>query len=221
MPNVKLIKVMLIDNHALVRAGLCLLIESHPNLKIIAEANNRAEALSNVRRTQPDVILLELSLGPDRGLELLPELLRAAPHARVLILTDTKDAEAYLQALCLGAKGIITKDQTEDKLIQAIRNIHAGEAWLDGVLTDQVLTQLRHSSVPDAYQAEDGKMAALTPRERQIIQLVCEGFKNQLIADRLRMSEGTVRNHLTVIYEKLGVKDRFGLIVFANHHRVR
>ncbi|HEX4946454.1 MAG TPA: response regulator transcription factor [Blastocatellia bacterium] len=221
MSDANLIKVMLIDDHAIVRAGLCMLVESHPNLKVVAQAGNRTEAQNYVTQTQPDIILLDLDLGAENGLDLLPELLCASPRSRILILTGMKDMETSLQAVRLGAMGIITKDQAGKNLLQAIHKISAGEAWLDGTITARVLTHLVQPTALSALDPEVAKIAALTQRERQIIQLVCEGLKNKLIADRLRMSEGTVRNHLTIIYEKLGVKDRFGLIVFAGRQGLK
>jgi two-component system, NarL family, nitrate/nitrite response regulator NarL len=129
-----------------------------------------------------------------------------------------RDVNLNLQALQQGAMGVVTKDQASENLIQAIQKINAGEAWLDGVTTAKMITYLADlSSRPDP---EAAKIGALTQREYKIIQLVCEGHKNQGIADCLLISEGTVRNHLTVIYHKLGVKDRFGLIVYATQHKL-
>jgi two-component system, NarL family, nitrate/nitrite response regulator NarL len=220
MHNANPIKVMLIDDHAVVRAGLCMLIESHANLNIVAQAGNSVEALIYATQTQPDVILLDLDLDAESGLDLLPELRRVSPHSRVLILTGLKDMENSLQAVRAGAMGIVTKDQAGDILLQAIHKIHAGEAWLDGAVTAKALLHLTQAQSVPSIDAEAAKIASLTHRERQIIALICEGLKNQLIADRLRISEGTVRNHLTVIYEKLEVKDRFGLIVYAGRQRL-
>jgi DNA-binding NarL/FixJ family response regulator len=218
-PVISPIRVLLLDDHAIVRAGLGMLLNSHPGLKVIGETGDSAEAFAIAASEQPDVIVLDLDLGGASGLDALPQLLASAPHARVLVLTGMRDREAYSRAVELGASGVVRKEEAKEVVINAIEKVCAGEAWLDGDTMGRALDHLRqprdetHQADPEAV-----KISSLTKREREIIALVCQGYKNQQVADQLSMSEGTVRNHLTVIYDKLGVSDRFGLIVFAARH---
>lgn len=198
-----------------------MLIDSNPRLKIVGEAGNRSEALSLAAAQLPDLILLDLDLGDENGLDFLPDLLAAAPQSKAIILTALRDSQTHLRAVQLGALGIVLKEQADEKLFQAIEKVHRGEVWLDSALVAKSLTQ-RHSTLAktETMDSNTGRINSLTPREREIIELVCQGMKNQQIADRLFISEGTVRNHLTLIYSKLDVADRFGLIVFAIRHRL-
>lgn len=211
------IRIALIDDHALVRAGLCLLIERHPRLAVVAEAGRRAEALAAVARAQPDIILLDLDLRGESGLDLIPELLDAASGVRVIVLTGLADAAQHRQAVRLGAMGLVLKEQAEEVLLRAIEKVYAGEAWLDATLVGQVLTELArgHEPPPDPTVA---RIATLTQREREVLALVGEGLKNRQIAARLSISEATVSHHLTSVFDKLGVASRFDLVVFAYRH---
>lgn len=215
-PNPQHIRVLLVDDHKLVRAGVRLLIETHPQLIVVGEAGNYAEAKALAVSEQPNVILLDLDLGDENGLDFLPELLTIAPQSRIIVLTGLRDIQILIQAVQLGAKGVIHKDQAIDMVLQAIEKVHAGETWFDGTIMAKMLTKLSLGKKDKSNSQDAANLASLTKRERQIISLVCQGLKNQKIADLLFISEGTVRNHLTVIYEKLGAKDRFGLIILAN-----
>lgn len=215
-PKSQLIRILLVDDHKLVRAGIRLLIETHPQLIVVGEAGNCAEAKALALSEQPQVILLDLDLGDENGMDFLPELLKIAPQAQIIVLTGLRDIQILIQAVQLGAKGVIHKDQAIDLVLQAIEKVHAGETWFDGTIMAKMLAKLSANKKENSSGQETANLASLTKRERQIIGLVCQGLKNHKIADLLFISEGTVRNHLTVIYEKLGVKDRFGLIILAN-----
>ena len=212
------IRILLVDDHPIVRAGLRMLIQSQPGLEVAGEASNGSEALSLTGSKQPDIIVLDLNLGDEQAVDLIPDLLASAPQTRVLVLTGIADRELHLKAARLGARGLVSKEQPDESIIQAIEKVHAGEAWFDGPTMAKVLTQFSQQSSSAPPNPEAAKIASLTPRESEIIRLVCQGLRNQQVAERLFISEGTVRNHLTVIYHKLGVTDRFGLIVYANQH---
>jgi two-component system nitrate/nitrite response regulator NarL len=213
------IRTLLVDDHPIVRAGLRMLIQSQPGLEVVGEASNGSEALSLTGSKQPDIIVLDLDLGDEQAVDLIPDLLALAPQTRVLVLTGIADQELHLKAARLGAMGLVSKEQPDERIIQAIQKVHAGEAWFDGSTMAKVLNQFSNQQRdPQQQNPEAAKIASLTARESEIIQLVCQGLKNQQIAERLFISEGTVRNHLTVIYHKLGVTDRFGLIVYANQN---
>lgn len=214
------IRVLLIDDQRLMRAGLHLLIDSKPGLKVVGEAGNRAEALALAASEQPDVILLDLDMGNENGLEFLPELLTVTYGAKVIVLTGLHDQQFHLRAAQLGALGLVLKDQAKETILNAIERVNAGEAWFDGAMVAKALTRMYSNRKSESIDQEAAKLAALTKREREIINLISQGLKNQQIADKLFISEGTVRNHLTAIYAKLEVTDRFGLIIYANRHHL-
>lgn len=215
------IRVLLLDDHPIVRAGLRMLINSHPGLKVAGEAGDCDMALAIAAREQPDVIIVDLDLGCRSGLDAIPQLLVAVPRARILVLTGVSNPEAHSRAVELGALGVVRKDEANEVIIKAIEKVHGGEAWLDGDTMGRALDHLRHPRNEIRQTDPDvARISSLSKREREIIALVCKGYKNQQAADHLSISEGTVRNHLTVIYEKLSVSDRFGLIVYANQHNL-
>lgn len=212
--SAKTIRVLLIDDHAVVRAGLRMLIESRPEMKIVGEAGNGADAVKLAAREQPDIILLDLDIGGESGLDVLPKVREAAEHARVLILTGTSDTVMHQRAVGLGALGIVLKEKAADMLLKAITKVHEGEVWLDNSMMSSVLAGFTGGREKE-IDPEQAKIATLTPREREIISLIGEGLKNKQIADRLFISETTVRNNLTIIYDKLDVSDRLELVVYA------
>jgi two-component system, NarL family, nitrate/nitrite response regulator NarL len=212
----RLIRVVLVDDHAVVRAGLRMLIESRPGLLVVGEAATTADALTVAGREQPDIILLDLDLGGDNGLTILPELFATAKQSRVLMLTGVRDPEEHQRAVRLGAMGVVLKEKAADDLLQAIEKVHAGEVWLDGALMARVLG--RAAPAEATIDPEAVKIASLTDREREVIALICEGLQNKLIGERLFISETTVRHHLTSIFDKLGVTNRLELVIYAYRH---
>jgi DNA-binding NarL/FixJ family response regulator len=209
------IRILLIDDHAVVRAGLRMLLKGQRNFVVVGETGSRDEALEIAARKRPNIILLDLDLGGASGLDFLPQLFAAAKGAHVIVLTGVQDTAAYQQAIHLGAMGVVLKEEAAETLIKAIEKVHAGEMWLNRSMTRTLLTP-----EPQEADPETARIARLTKRELEVVALVCEGCKNRQIADRLRIAEGTVRNHLTVIFDKLGVSDRFELIVYAYRHNL-
>ncbi len=214
----KPIRILLVDDHAVVRAGLRMIIQSRKGMTIVGEAGNRDDALSLADSEHPDIILLDLDLGGDSGMTLIADLIAAAGEARIIILTGLRDPEAHRQAVLLGAMGIVKKEKAVEVLITAIERVHAGEAWLDPSLMAGVLTEMTRSGKGKKTDPEANKIAALTNREREVIALVGEGIKSKEIAGRLFISETTVRHHLTSIFDKLGVADRVELLIYAYRH---
>jgi DNA-binding NarL/FixJ family response regulator len=207
--------VMIIDDHKVVRSGLRMLIDGNARMKVVAEAGSREEAIAVATREQPDVILLDLVLGQENGTDLIPELLKAAEEVRILILTGLHDPREHRRAVQLGAMGVVIKETSSDLLLKAIQKIHEGEFWLDRFTTASLLTDMRQANKPKKQETADDRKGKLTVREREVITLVGEGLRNKQIADRLCISESTVRHHLTSIFEKLGVADRLELLIFA------
>jgi two-component system, NarL family, nitrate/nitrite response regulator NarL len=214
------IRIELVDDHGVVRSGLRLLIESRSGWSVVAEASGSDEAVRAASREQPDVILLDLDLGADSGLDCLPRLRQAAPAARVLILTGLRDTELHQQAVRLGAAGVVVKDKAADSLLKAIERVHAGETWLDRMMTASLLAELAGGTKARTEDPAAAQIATLTPREREVVSLVSEGLRNKEIAGRLHISEATVRHHLTSIFAKLEVSDRVGLTIYAFRHNL-
>lgn len=211
------IRIMIVDDHAVIRSGLRMLIEQDQTMSVVAMAGTRAEALLLAEREQPDIILLDLMLDEEDGLEFLPALCDISPKSRVLVLTGVQTTESHRLAIRRGAMGIVLKQQAADLLLKAIRKVHAGEVWIDRSMMGSVLEDVR-SGRQQGPNAEATKIASLTPREREVVALVSEGLKNKLIGERLYISETTVTHHLSSVFSKLEVSDRLELIIYAFRH---
>lgn len=211
----KTIRVLLVDDHVVVRAALRALIDSQEHLTAVGEAGSRREAVDAVAKEQPDIILLDLELDGESGLDLIPELLEAAPEARIVVLTGVRDPQVHQQAVSRGALGVVQKDGALEVLIRAIERVAVGEAWLDPALTARVLAGMSGGGRSKKPDPEATKIASLTEREREVLTLIGQGLKNKEIADKLFISEWTVRHHITSIFSKLEVSDRVELILYA------
>jgi len=202
----------------MVRTALCLFLENGPKLRVVGEAATPSEALALAAREQPDIILLDLALGDTNGLALLPELRAVASAARVLILTGLQDPDLHRQAVSLGAMGVVPKGKNLEVLLQAIEKVHLGEMWLDPSVVAHALSDMTRTKGGKQINSEEATIATLTAREREVITLVGEGLRNKQIAQRLFISESTVRHHLTSIFSKLGVAERLELVIYAYRH---
>ena len=214
----KPIRILLVDDHAVVRAGLRMIVNSRPGMTIVGEARSRDDALPLAASEHPEIILLDLDLGGDNGMALISELKAAAGDAKIIILTGLRDPEAHRQAVLLGAMGIVKKEKAAEVLIAAIERVHEGEAWIDPALMAGVLNEMTRAGRAAKSDPDAEKIATLTKREREVIGLIGEGIKNKEIASRLFISETTVRHHLTSIYGKLEVADRVELLIYAFRH---
>ncbi len=212
----KSIRVLIVDDHSVVRTGLRLVIQGSPGLTIVGDAANREEAMTLAARERPDIILLDLDLGGESGVAIISDLIAAAGDARVIILTGLRDPEVHRKAVMVGAMGVVSKENAAEVLIKAIERIHAGEAWLDPTIMAGVLNEMSGKSKKKDREAE--KIATLTNREREVVALVGKGIKNKEVAERLFISETTVRHHLTSIFDKLEVSDRVELLLYAMRH---
>ena len=212
------IRILIIDDHPVLRMGLRVVIENHQHMRVVGEASDSATAVAVTTEEQPDIILLDLDLGRDSGFDLLPEVLEIAPEARLIVVTGVRDAEAHQRAVLLGAVGLVLKEKALESLPKAIEKVYEGEVWLDRSMIASVLNSRARGGQAHDHDAYAAQISSLTERERQVIQLLGEGLRNKEIAERLVISEATVRNHLTSILAKIGVNDRFELVVFAYRH---
>jgi two-component system, NarL family, nitrate/nitrite response regulator NarL len=218
IPPSQSVRVLIVDDHGIMRAGLRMLLESQSGIMVVGEASSCADALALATCTQPDVIVLDLDLGGENAVESIPTLLRTAPETRILVLTGLRDPEVHRQAIRHGALGLVFKEKAVETLLQAITKVRAGEVWLEPTMIAQVLGDLTRPQLSPQTSSEATKIARLTEREREVITLVGEGLRNKHIAERLYISEATVRHHLTAIFAKLDVSDRFELAIYAYQH---
>jgi DNA-binding NarL/FixJ family response regulator len=215
------IRILIVEDHAIVRVGLRMLLENQAGMEVVGEASSASEIVSTVAAILPDIILLDLDLGHENGLDFVGELIRKLTPARVLVLTATSNTDMHVRAVTAGASGVVLKDQAPETLVKAIQSVHAGEAWLGRSLTSAVLNQMSRVHAQPKQDPEAAKLDRLTPREREVLSLIVEGLHGERIAKQLRISEGTVRNHLTSILAKLELSNRFELAVFAFRHGFR
>jgi two-component system nitrate/nitrite response regulator NarL len=213
----KELRVLIVDDHLVVRTGLRMLIENQPRMKVVGMAANRKEALELAVSTGPDVILLDLDLGVENGINFLPALREQAAAARVLVLTGLKDVQTHRRAVKQGAMGIVRKEEAAEVLIKAIEKVSAGELWLDRATMGNLFDEMTRKE-SKSENGETARIISLTERERQIVGLIAEGLKNKQIGERLFISETTVTHHLTSVFSKLGVSDRLELVIYSFTH---
>jgi DNA-binding NarL/FixJ family response regulator len=213
------IRIVLIDDHQIIRDGLREFIESRPGMLVVGDAGDRDAAVRTVARERPDVVVLDLDLGGVSGLDVLPEILRAAPDASVIILTGLRDTAKRDRAMELGAKGVVLKENGVSELLNAIEKVHrTGDYWFEPGAAKRLMDGRRAGAARPA-DPESAKIASLTPTERGLITFLGKGLDNRQIAEQMNMAESTVRNNLTRIYDKLEIKGgRLALLVYAYQH---
>lgn len=209
-----MIRVLIADDQPLVRRGLALILAPDPGFEVVGEAGDGAEAVALAERLRPDVVVMDIRMPVLDGVEATAELSRLLPESRVLALSTFDMDEYVVAALRAGAYGFLPKDISPEELIAAIRTVHTGEAAVaPRLLTRLISTYVRASARP--VQRAAGVPAELTPREREIWQLLATGLDNAEIAAELDISVSTVKNHITGIFGKLGVRDRAQAVIAA------
>jgi DNA-binding NarL/FixJ family response regulator len=204
------IRLVLVDDHPIVLHGLQQLFGSQSDFDVVAACSNGVAAVAEVRRHQPDVLLADLRMEGMNGLDLLRALSTEGLKCRTIVLTAAAKDGEIVEAMRLGAMGVVLKDISPDALVNCVRSVHRGEQWIDrDTLADASGGVLKRGAV-----ASDIGIA-LTPREIEIVQMIAKGLRNKAIAERLAISEGTVKVHLHNIYEKLGVDGRLELVLCA------
>lgn len=205
--------VFVVDDHPLVREALNMLADAAGDLRVIGSSESASAAIEPLQRLSPDVVLLDIDLGHEDGLEWLPRVSAAAPSARILILTALREPARDEEALRAGARGLVLKSAPPETLLQAIRGVATGALWFD-------TSALGRAPPPGASGETGGRLSSLTAREREIVSLIGEGLKNDEIARRLGITPKTVKNHLTALFDKVGVSSRLELVVYAYQHRL-
>jgi DNA-binding NarL/FixJ family response regulator len=212
-----MIEVMLVDDQPLVRAGLGRILAPHDGFHIAAECGDGAEAVAAIGSVLVDIVLMDIRMREMNGIEATRRI-RDDGGPPVLVLTTFDDDEALWGAIEAGAAGFVLKDATAEELISATRTVAAGGSWMDPAVTARVLEAYRGTVVPRVREA--GRATELTERELEVLRQMATGASNGEIARQLLVSEATVKTHVGAVFQKLGVRDRAGAIVFAYQHRL-
>jgi len=212
----KTIRVLMADDHVIFRTGLRKLLEAEDDIKIVGEASNGNECVDMLAKLVPDILLLDLRMPDKGGLAVLEEINVDSLATRVIVLTAGEDDLDAVRAMRLGARGFVLKQSASDLLVNSIHRIHDGEIWLDNGVTADVM----RAFAKDSNGSPRGDKPLLSDREKQVVQLVVQGYHNREIGLELFISEQTVKNHLRNIFDKLGVSDRLELALYAIHHRL-
>lgn len=213
----KTLRVLLVDDHEVVRLGLEALLRSQPGITVVAEASTAEEAIRAAERYRPDLVLMDIRLPGESGIAACRAITSRWPDTKVIMLTSFADDDLIFQAIQAGAAGYVLKQVGNDELLQAIEAVRAGEALLDPLVTRKVIERVRQRE----READAAAFRDLTERELEVLALIAEGKTNAEIAEALTLSEKTVRNHVSVILEKLGVSNRIEAATYAVRHDIK
>jgi DNA-binding NarL/FixJ family response regulator len=211
-------RVLIADDEDLMRAGLVELLSADPEIEIVGQASTGREAVEQARRLEPDVVLMDVRMPDLDGIAATRELCQVVPHARVLILTTFEQDDYVFGALSAGASGFLLKRTRPEELIAAVHTIAAGDALLSPSVTRRVIDRMAQQ--PTRALAGQGKLDELTPREREVLELIARGLSNREIAAALVVEESTIRTHVKRILMKLDLRDRVQAVIFAYEIRV-
>lgn len=216
------IRVLIVDDQALIRTGIQTLLNRKADIEVVGQAANGAEAVEQAAALAPDVILMDIMMPVLDGIEATRRLAERGGRAAVIFLTTVRDDEQILRGLAAGGRGYLLKDVDHRELAEAVRTVAAGGALLDPTVTAQLLPHLGRivapAPAPPAPPPQPERLALLTERERHILAMLAQGHANQEISDRLAISIGTVKNHISSILSKLDVRDRTQAALWAQQH---
>jgi DNA-binding NarL/FixJ family response regulator len=210
----ELIRIVVADVHPSFCDGLCNLLTLEKDFRIVARAGDGKEVPEVIEEYQPDILLLDLYIPAADGLTVLKKLWKSPTNTKVIVLAASKDKNQFVQAMRFGARGIVMKQTGAELLVKSIRKVHSGEIWLDSDTMAAVMRQF-------SSRMELAAPSSLSRRELEIVALVTQGLRNQEIAQKLSISEQTVKNHLHNIFDKLAVSDRLELALYAVHQNIR
>jgi DNA-binding NarL/FixJ family response regulator len=206
-------RVLIAEDDHLMRAGLVELLSGELEIEIVGEASTGREAVERARRLGPEVVLMDVRMPDLDGIEATRELTRAAPDVRVLILTTFEQDDYVFGALRAGASGFLLKRTRPEELIAAVHTIAAGDALLSPSVTRRVIDRMAQQPTPEL--ADQAKLSELTPREREVLELIARGLSNREIAAQLVVEDSTIRSHIKRILMKLELRDRVQIVIFA------
>ena len=211
------IRILMVDDHEVVRLGLKSLLERQPQFEVVAEAGSENEAVEKALAHRPDVVLMDVRLSGGNGVEATARIMAELPETKIIILTSFADDEMLFAAIRAGAVGYVLKQVGSADLLRAIEAAVRGEATLDPSLTQRLFSEMRRSM----QREEASAFEELTAQEMQVLALIAEGNTNRAIADALFLSEGTVRNYVSSILSKLGVSNRAEAAAYAIQHHLK
>lgn len=214
------IRIVVADDHPIFRDGLCKLLALEEDFQVVAQAQDGRQVLEVLQQFEPDILLLDLKMPGLDGLATLQRLQSMKNKTKVIVLTASEDKNEFIQAMKFGTSGIVLKQTATELLIKSIRKVNAGEIWLDSHTTAAVMRQFAAAEEAPPAPAPARERPPLSQREREIVALVAQGFKNKEMAEKMFISEQTVKNHLHNIFDKLGVSDRLELALYAIHHNL-
>ena len=210
-----MIKVLLVDDQTLIRQGIRLLLEIEPDIQVVGQAANGQTAIEQVEALQPDVVLMDVRMPEMDGVAATRELSARNPEVKVIILTTFEDDETVFEGLKAGARGYLLKDISSEEMAQAVRKVAAGQALIEPRLTRKVLAEFSRLATATDQQTpakaagfSESLPVQLTDRELEVLQALARGLSNREIAEQLVITEGTVKNHVSNLIDKLGVRDR-------------
>jgi DNA-binding NarL/FixJ family response regulator len=199
----KKIRILVAEDHTVTRLGLRFIVESHDRLELVGEAINGADAVEKVKQAQPDVVILDVEMPVMDGIAAAAEIRAESPKTKIVMFTSHKSEQDIFSALAAGANGYCIKDTTDDRLLNAIESVYAGDFWLDSAIAAKVV-----SALPVPASVKDATPETLSERELQVLNLIVDGLSNQQIAGKLFITQDTVKTHIKRILEKLSASDR-------------
>ena len=210
-------RILLVDDHEVVRVGLKALLDKHPHFEVVAEAGTAKEAVEKTKAHKPDVVVMDIRLKGGSGIEACQSITEKHPDTKVIMLTSYAEDEMLFSAIRAGAAGYVLKQIGGDDLVRAIEAVGRGEALLDPAVTQRVFQEVRKA----AREEEASAFSDLTEQEMHVLQLVSEGRTNRQIAEMLYLGEGTVRNYVSSILSKLNVRNRAEAAAYAVEHNLK
>lgn len=213
-----MIRVMIADDHSMVRQGLKQILELENDIKVIAQACNGEEAVNLASQQRPDVILMDINMPGMNGLQALKTLKDKVEQYKVIVLTIHQDREYLFKTLQMGADGYVLKDAESIVLVEAIRSVHMGQSYIQPNMTRELVKEFNRVTL---YEKDRGEDNYLTDREVEVLKLIAEGLINKEIAKKLYISEKTVKNHVSNIFRKINVADRTQAAIYALKHNIK
>jgi two-component system, NarL family, response regulator DegU len=212
------INILIADDHTMVRQGLKQILELENDITVIAQASNGSEAVKLTRECKPDIILMDINMPGTNGLQAIKEIKQEKMPSKIIVLTIHEDREYLLKTLQMGAEGYVLKDAEPSVLIEAIRNVHNGQSYIQPNMTKELVKEFNRVTLHEKEKNEENN---LTAREIEVLELIAEGMINKEIARTLYISEKTVKNHVSNIFKKLSVSDRTQAAIYAFKHNIK
>jgi DNA-binding NarL/FixJ family response regulator len=213
------IRIVVADDHPVVRFGVKNMLTSEPGFDVVGEANDGDEAITQTLELEPDILLLDLAMPKLPGLEAMRAIMNRSPRVKIVLLTSLISTQQIIEALQIGARGIVLKDSVASDLGESLRAVLSGDYWIGGKRVVNLLSAL-HDLMQQAAAVPEKKTYGLTPRELEVVTCIVEGCSNKDIAKQFTISEETVKRHLSNIFDKTGVSTRLELALFAISHKL-